>query len=137
MTDHRELGGLQASTLVGREWEVGAMTGVLHRAVGGQGCVVGIVGPAGIGKSRLVSETASVARRLGAEVFSVFCESHAAEVPFRVVAALLRTAFGINELSAESARRRVRERVSSANPEDVLLLDDLLGIRDPALPYPK
>jgi adenylate cyclase len=137
MTEHRELGGRHASTLVGREWEVGALTGMLHRAVGGQGCVVGIVGPAGIGKSRLVSETASIARRLGAEVFSAFCESHAAEVPFRVVAALLRTAFGINELSAESARKRVRERVSSANPEDLLLLDDLLGIRDPIQDVPE
>ncbi|MDT5284946.1 MAG: hypothetical protein QOJ20_6141 [Mycobacterium sp.] len=136
MTEHRELGGRHASTLVGREWEVGALTGMLHRAVGGHGCVVGIVGPAGIGKSRLVSETASIARRLGAEVFSAFCESHAAEVPFRVVAALLRTAFGINELSAESARKRVRERVSSANPEDLLLLDDLLGIRDPIQEVP-
>jgi adenylate cyclase len=131
MTEHHELGGRHASTLVGREWEMGALTGMLHRAVGGHGCVVGIVGPAGIGKSRLVSETASIARRLGAEVFSAFCESHAAEVPFRAIAALLRTAFGINELDAESARNRIRDRVAGVDPEDLLLLQDLLGIRDP------
>ena len=131
MTEHHELGGRHASTLVGREWEVGALTGMLHRAVCGHGCVVGIVGPAGIGKSRLVSETASIARRLGAEVFSAFCESHAAEVPFRAIAALLRTAFGINELDAESARNRIRDRVPDVDPEDLLLLDDLLRIRDP------
>ena len=130
MTDHHELGGRHASTLVGREWEVGALTGMLHRAVGGHGCVVGIVGPAGIGKSRLVSDTASIARRLGAEVFSAFCESHAAEVPFRAIAALLRTAFGIDDLDAESARNRIRDRVAGVDPEDLLLLDDLLGIRD-------
>ncbi len=136
MTDHHELGGRHTSTLVGREWEVGALTGMLHRAVGGHGCVVGIVGSAGIGKSRLVSETASIARRLGAEVFSAFCESHGAEIPFRAIAALLRTAFGVDELDAESARKRIRNRVAGFDPEDLLLLDDLLGIRDPLLDIP-
>ena len=136
MTEHHELGGRHASTLVGREWEVGALTGMLHRAVAGHGCVVGIVGPAGIGKSRLVSETASIARRLGAEVFSAFCESHAAEVPFRAIAALLRAAFGIDELDAGLARNRIRDRVAGVDPEDLLLLHDLLGIRDPGHDVP-
>jgi adenylate cyclase len=136
MTGHHELGGRHASTLVGREWEVGALSGMLHRSVGGHGCLVGVVGPAGIGKSRLVAETALIARNLGVDVFSAFCESHAAEVPFRVVAALLRTAFGIDELSAASARKQVRERVSGVDPEDLLLLDDLLGIRDPGQDVP-
>ena len=40
----------------------------------------------------LVAETADIARSLGVEVFSAFCESHAAEVPFRTVATLLRMA---------------------------------------------
>lgn len=136
MTEHRELGGRHASTLVGREWEVGALTGMLQRAVGGHGCVIGLVGPAGIGKSRLVAETASIARSLGVEVFSAFCESHAAEVPFFAIAALLRTAFGINELDAESARNRIRDRVPDLDPEDLLLLDDLLRIRDPGRDVP-
>ena len=130
MTEHRELGGRHASTLVGREWEAGALTGMLHRAVGGRGCLVNLVGPAGIGKSRLVGETALIARSLGVEVFSAYCESHAAEVPFHAIAALLRTAFGINELDAESARNRIRDRVPDVDPEDLLLLDDLLRIRD-------
>ena len=115
---------------------MGALTGMLHRAVGGHGCLVGLVGPAGIGKSRLVAETASIARSLGVEVFSAFCESHAAEVPFRAIAALLRTAFGINELDAESARNRIRDRVPDVDPEDLLLLDDLLRIRDPGHDVP-
>ena len=136
MTEHRELGGRHASTLVGREWEAGALTGMLHRAVGGRGCLVNLVGPAGIGKSRLVGETALIARSLGVEVFSAFCESHAAEVPFHAIAALLRTAFGINELDAESARNRIRDRVPDVDPEDLLLLDDLLRIRDPGHDVP-
>ncbi len=131
MTGHDALGHRHTSTLVGRDWELSALTGMLHRAVGGRGCLVGLVGPAGVGKSRLVAETVSVARDLEVEVFSAFCESHAAEVPFRAIAALLRTAFGIDELDAASARIRVRDRVPDADPEDLLLLDDLLGIRDP------
>ena len=137
MTGHDALSGGHASTLVGREWELGALSGMLHRSVGGHGCLVGLVGPAGIGKSRLVAETASIARTLGVDVFSAFCESHAAEVPFRAVAALLRTAFGINELDAQSARNRIRDRVPGVDPEDLLLLDDLLGIRDPGHAVPE
>lgn len=132
MTDHHQLSRHHTSTLVGREWEVDALSGMLRRSVGGHGCLVSVVGPAGIGKSRLVAETASIARNLGVEVFSAFCESHASGISFRVVAALLRTAFRIDELEAESARQQVRERVSGADPEDLLLLEDLLGIRDPA-----
>jgi AAA ATPase domain len=112
------------------------LTGMLHRAVGGHGCLVGLVGPAGIGKSRLVAETAAIAKSLEVDVFSAFCESHAAEVPFRVVAALMRTAFGINELSDESARKRIRDRIPGVDPEDLVLLDDMLGIRDPVQEVP-
>ena len=36
-------------------------TRVLDRSFGGQGCVVGVAGPAGIGKSRLVQETVAMA----------------------------------------------------------------------------
>src|ERR1700761_7907413 len=43
-------------TFVGRQWEMGALTGVLARSVNGSGSVVGLVGPAGIGKSRVVRE---------------------------------------------------------------------------------
>ena len=130
MSGHDARARRHTSTLVGREWELGALTGMLHRAVGGHGCLVGLVGPAGVGKSRLVAEAVSIARSLGVEIFSAFCESHAAEVPFHAIAALLRTAFGINELDAESARIRIRDRVPGVDPEDLLLIDDLLGIRD-------
>jgi adenylate cyclase len=136
MTAHHALVGRDASVLVGREWELGALSGMLHHSVGGHGCLVGVVGPAGIGKSRLVAETAAIAKSLEVDVFSAFCESHAAEVPFRVVAALLRTAFGISELSDESARKRIRDRIPGVDPEDLVLLDDLLGIRDPVQALP-
>ena len=43
------------STLVGRDVEIPTVDGMLDRSVGGQGCVIGVAGPPGIGKSRLVA----------------------------------------------------------------------------------
>src|ERR1700752_3756888 len=56
-------GGRAESTLVGRHWEMSAIESLLNRAVEGHGTVVGVVGPPGIGKSRLVSEVAALAGR--------------------------------------------------------------------------
>jgi class 3 adenylate cyclase len=124
------------SSLVGRRWELSAVEALLDRAVDGQGAVVGLVGPPGIGKSRLVREVAAIARRRGVEVFTAFCESHTSQIPFHAVARLLRAATGVEGLDAQVARDRVRDRVSDADPEDLLLFDDLLGIVDPNTPLP-
>jgi class 3 adenylate cyclase len=132
---HRAVGRAE-STLVGRRWEMSAVEGLLARAVEGHGAVVGVVGPPGIGKSRLVEETAAMARGRGVEVFSTFGESHASDVPFHVAARLLRDAARITDLDDEAARTQVRAQVPDVNDEDLVLLDDLLGIRDPDVPLP-
>jgi predicted ATPase len=49
---------------------------------------------------------------------------------------LLRAAAGVEGLGAQAARDRLRDRVSDADPEDLLLLNDLLGIADPDTPSP-
>jgi class 3 adenylate cyclase len=125
------------SNLVGRQWEMSAVEGLLERAIDGQGAVVGVVGSPGIGKSRLVREVAALARRRGVEVFTTYCESHTSQVPFHAVAQLSRTATGVEGLDGQTARDRVRNRVPDADPEDVRLLDDLLGIADPDVALPK
>jgi len=119
------------SALVGRRWEVSAVEGLLDRAVAGHGAVVTVVGSPGIGKSRLVREVTAIAAEREVEVFSAYCESHASDIAFRVVARLLRAAFGLRGLDGPAARERVRSRLPDADPEDVLLFDDLLGIGDP------
>ncbi|MGO8768427.1 MAG: ATP-binding protein [Mycobacterium sp.] len=125
------------SNLVGRRWEMSAVEGLLERAVDGHGAVVGLVGPPGIGKSRLVREVAAMAARRGVEVFTTFCESHTRQVPFYAVARLLRAATGVEGLDGQTARDQVRDRVPDADPEDLVLFDDLLGIADPAAVLPK
>jgi class 3 adenylate cyclase len=132
---HRAVGRPE-SNLVGRRWEMSAVEGLLNRAIDGHGAVVGVVGPPGIGKSRLVREVAAMARQGSVEVFTTFCESHTSQVPFHVVARLLRAAAGVEGLGAQAARDRLRDRVSDADPEDLLLLNDLLGIADPDTPSP-
>jgi hypothetical protein len=133
---HRAVGRAE-SNLVGRRWEMSTVEGLLDRAIDGHGGVVGVVGSPGVGKSRLVREVAAMARRRNVEVFTTFCESHATDVPFRVVARLLRTAFGVEGLDGQEARNRVRDRVPDADSEDLLLFDDLLGVADPDVELPK
>ena len=72
----------------------------------------------------------------GVEVFTAFCESHTSQVPFHAVARLLRAATGVEGLDEQAARDRVRDRIPDADPEDLLLFDDLLGIADPMLALP-
>ena len=136
MHDQHGAVGRAESNLVGRRWELAAAESLLDRAIDGHGAVVGFVGPPGIGKSRLAREIAAVARRRGVEVFSVFCESHTSQVPFNVVARFLQAATGVEDLEGQEARDRVRERVPDADPEDLALFDDLLGIANPNTPLP-
>jgi class 3 adenylate cyclase len=135
LADEPQRSSLQGA-LVGRELEVTTITGLLDRSMSGRGCVVCVAGPPGIGKTRLADEAVAMAGRRGFEVFSVFCESHASDVPFLVAAGLLREAARITELDDEAARAQVRARVPDASDEDVLLLYDLMGIRDPDTPSP-
>jgi class 3 adenylate cyclase len=137
MGDGHGSGGRVESNLVGRRWEMSAVEGLLDRAIDGHGAVVGVVGSPGIGKSRLVREVAALAGRRGVDVFTAFCESHTNQVHFHAVARLLRAATGVEGLDGQTARDRVRARVPDADPEDLLLLHDLLGIADPEVELPK
>lgn len=125
------------TTFIGRDWETTALTGLLDRAVRGNGGVVGLVGPPGIGKSRMVQEITARARDAGAEVFTTLCESHTADIPFHAAANLLRSATGSSGLEDSAAREQVRAGFLGADQEDLLLLEDLLGIGDPAAALPQ
>lgn len=129
--------GRAESSLVGRQWEKAAIEGLLERAIGGHGAVVGVVGSAGIGKSRLVRELVAMARCRDVDVLSTFCESHTSQVPFRAVSRLLRSVTGVEELDAAAAREQVHARFPDAEPEDLALFDDLLGIADNEVALPR
>ena len=123
--------------LVGRQWEMSAVADLLERALDGHGAVVGVVGSPGIGKSRLAREVSAMADAHDVDVFTAFCEPHTSQVPFHAVARLLRAATGVEGLDPPAARAQIRAQAPDAEPEDLLLFDDLLGIADPDVALPK
>ena len=126
------------SNLVGRQWEMSAIEGLLDRAVGGRGAVVGVVGPPGIGKSRIARELAALAGRRGVEVFTTYCESHTSQIPFQVITRLLRAALNVEGIEPQAARALIETQAfADAELEDVALFEDLLGIGDPDTALPR
>ena len=122
----------RGGTLIGREREVARLMALLDESLRGAGRSACIVGPAGIGKSRLTEEIATLATDRDAEVFSTFCQSHTRDIPFHAISGLLRSVFDVDDVEPDIARERVRARLPDASAEDLTLLDDLLGTRDPA-----
>jgi class 3 adenylate cyclase len=129
--------GHAEAPMVGRRWEMAALEEMVNRAIGGRGGVVNVVGPPGIGKSRVAREVAAVAGNRGIEMFWAFSESHASDISFHVVTELLRAVSGVVDLDGDAARMRLRAAVPDADPQDLLLLDDLLGVADPDVPLPQ
>ncbi|HTI76122.1 MAG TPA: adenylate/guanylate cyclase domain-containing protein [Mycobacterium sp.] len=118
------------STFVGRQAEIDSIADAIEQSTDGHGQVIRVVGPPGIGKSRFIRETTALAHGAGADVYATFCEAHAGDIAFHAVANLLRAACGVVDLSAIPARQRVRSQFPGADSDDLLLLDDLLGIAD-------
>lgn len=129
--------GRAEARLVGRRWEMASLAAAVDRAVAGRGAVVNVMGPPGIGKSRVAREAAALASGRGVQVFWTFCESHAREVSFHALTRLLRAGIGIADLHGEAARTKLRQRIPDADPQDLLLLNDLLGIADPDAVLPQ
>lgn len=131
VTSNQGRAGSQRTTLVGRESELNSLATVLDRSIAGRGSVLAVVGPPGIGKTRLTRESVLLAEQRNVDVFSTFCESHTSDIAFHAVARLLRSVLRIGNLHDADARVQVRERFRDADPVDVLLLEDLMGIADP------
>jgi DNA-binding SARP family transcriptional activator len=77
--------------LVGREWEVAQIGTLWQRAAAGNGCVLLVSGEAGIGKTRLARESATMARDAGARVLIGRCDAESA-APYAPIAQMLRAA---------------------------------------------
>jgi class 3 adenylate cyclase/tetratricopeptide (TPR) repeat protein len=132
--------GNRLSSLIGRSDQFAALDSELKRALNGDGRVVGVVGEAGIGKSRLCFEFTEHCRRQGIRVYEGRVLAHARATPFQPVLELLRDVFDIRARdSVAEARNRVTERLATlALPEQQLLvLLEFLGLSDAARPAPK
>ncbi|WP_310649866.1 AAA family ATPase [Gordonia amicalis] len=124
------------SNFVGRRREMAVVESMMDKTVRGQGCVMLLAGPPGLGKSRIARESAARAAARGFKVTWAFGDAHRRDVSFGVVAGLLRSALGLDDLDLDSARAQVLARFPNACAQDLSLLEDLLGIADPGVPLP-
>ena len=131
---------LGASRLVGRERELAALEDALAGAIEGRAQVVGVVGEAGVGKSRLCEEFAGSAAARGITVRRATGVSHGRDVPLLPVLSLLRDYFGITDTDTPpEAREKVTARLLALDPgldETLPLLFDFLEVPDPERPAP-
>src|SRR5262245_1393504 len=119
--------------MVGRDDQFAFLRRELDEAANGDGRVIGVVGEAGIGKSRLCFEFAEDCRRRDIRVFEARVLAHGRATPFQPVLELLRDFFGIKpEETADAARGRVRERFAALSDSEPLLqhLLEFLGIAE-------
>ena len=74
-----------------------------------------------------------MANRRGVDVFATFCESHTTQVPFHVIARLMRSATGVEGVDPTAARATHRGwgLLQTLIPRTSSLYADLLGIADP------
>jgi class 3 adenylate cyclase/tetratricopeptide (TPR) repeat protein len=123
------------SDFVGREMEMTLLGLALQRAEEGEGCVVGLVADAGVGKSRLCFEFAADCRAKGVRVIEGRAVAHSRATPFLPAIELLKSYFELApEDSDEHARQRIDERMRAMDPAfeaDLPLLFDFLGIAAP------
>jgi class 3 adenylate cyclase len=132
--------GRRLSPLTGRNDQYSALMLELENTMNGDGRVVGVVGEAGIGKSRLCFEFAESCRGKDVRVFEARVLAHGKATPFQPVLELLRDYFGLlTKEAADISRRRVRDRLSvlPVSESFSLVLLEFLGLGDPRQPAPK
>ncbi|EHN12935.1 Adenylate cyclase [Patulibacter medicamentivorans] len=126
------------SPFTGRRAERAMLDAALERTLAGDGRAVGIVGDAGIGKSRLVHEFAADCVARGVSVSATSGIAHGRFVPLLPVLALLRDSFGVAEHDPpDVARARIEATMLGLDPAfaaDLPLLFDFLGVGDPDRP---
>ncbi len=126
---------------VGREDELATLQAALEQSRDGRGVVVGVVGEAGVGKSRLCHEFVERCRRQGIPVYEAQCQAHGSAIPFLPVLQMMRSYFGIAEHDPDQqAREKIAGRLlllDDAFAESLPLVFDFLAVPDPHRPAPR
>ena len=123
---------------VGRQREMEQLQRALEQAKTGRGQIVGVMGEAGLGKSRLFHEFVGAYGRTPLLVLQAFSVSHGKPLPYLPLIELLK---GYFDIRAEDDERKRREKVGGKvlmldrSLEDTLLyLFALLGIEEQPSP---
>jgi class 3 adenylate cyclase/tetratricopeptide (TPR) repeat protein len=126
---------------VGREDELATLQAALEQSRDGSGVVVGVVGEAGVGKSRLCHEFVERCRRQGIPVYEAQGQAHGSAIPFLPVLQMMRSYFGIAEHDPDQqAREKIAGRLlllDETFAESLPLVFDFLAVPDPHRPAPR
>jgi class 3 adenylate cyclase/tetratricopeptide (TPR) repeat protein len=129
------------SRFVGRDDEMRVLESALEQAFAGQAQVIGVVGEAGVGKSRLCHEFAERRRARGIPVYHVAGQAHAKSVPLLPVLQFLRSYFDIGDQDSDrTARERIAGKLlllDESFADDLPLIFDFLAVPDPSRPPPR
>jgi adenylate cyclase len=132
--------GKRLSPLIGRDEQFSTLLTELEHVLKGDGRVVGVVGEAGIGKSRLCFEFAEHCRAKGIRVYEAHVLAHGKATPFQPVIELLQDYFGIQRRAASDvSRNRVLARLQALNVSRQVsfVLLEFLGLGDLRTPSVK
>ncbi len=129
------------SRFVGRGDEMQVLESALTRAREGNAQIIGIVGEAGLGKSRLCFEFLERCRARGLMTYETTGVAHGKAIPFLPMLRLFRAFFGITEQDSEAtARERIAGRMlllDESLRESLPLVFDFMGVSDPENPAPR
>jgi predicted ATPase/class 3 adenylate cyclase len=117
--------------LVGRRMELEQITATLQRAAAGEGQIVGVVGEAGLGKSRLVAEAVRAAQADGWTVYGGAAQSFGTNSAYLAWQPIWRAFFGLSaDLEGEPAAQIQREltQLTPGASERLALLEPVLGL---------
>lgn len=102
---------------VGRKKELGDLLDCLHQVEKGLGQVVGVVGEAGVGKSRLLLQMRETLLQGNYSYIEGSCFHYGEAVPYLPVLNILRHYFGIKEGESEpDAKRKMKDKITALDP---------------------
>ncbi|MCV7199434.1 adenylate/guanylate cyclase domain-containing protein [Mycobacterium angelicum] len=133
MESERTVLGRDEGLMLGRDAEMNRLQDLFDS----RGCLVGIVGPPGLGKSRLLREFTTIAASQGAEIVVGRCEAHTSTLAFRALSRLLRAMFSVEGLGAGEAREQVAAQCAplfTPHSAEAQILFEAMGIADAAAP---
>ena len=129
------------SRFVGRAEEMQMLEAALARAQAGHAQIVGIVGEAGLGKSRLSYEFLEGCRARGLMTYEAHGVAHGKTIPLLPILQLCRAFYGITEQDSDArARELIAGRLlllDDAFRDSLPLVFDFLGVPDPERPVPR
>jgi adenylate cyclase len=123
--------GRNEGVMVGRGADFGRLQRCFESA---SGDLVGVVGGAGLGKSRLIAEFSALTASRGVQVVLARCDAHTTTVAFRALSRLLRAMFAVDGRNDAEARAHTLAQcggVLASSSADAQIVFEMMGVADP------